>query len=877
MDEAGNVDESPAVHSWIVDTVPPSVVIVYGPPDPSRLTTAGFDFDSDATDVVRFECELTAGSTAGGWETCSSSQPYTGLVHGVRYRLRVRAVDRAGNATGMSGLASHSWTVDTEAPETRFTGTLPEVTSQNVSFTFTSDDTDVERFECSLDAAPFAQCTSPYTPASMPAEGIHTLQVRAVDEAGNVDESPSMHSWIVDTVPPDTRISPDAPVPPRTRNNSRSAVFGFTSPANDVAHFECKLDEDGASPGDWGECPAIHVLHDLTDGASYLLQVRAVDRAGNLDLTPASHPWIVDVTPPETVITSGPQELTSDLVAIFQFESPNHFDIDFYECSLDGAQFTECESGVKFQMDDGLHKMLIRAVDLAGNLDDTPATHVWRVNSGPVTTEIKARPAPLTNDPVAQFVFTSNKGTVSFKCRVDTVSEEKNCGFITPEDRETAPHIVTVADGIHTINVHAVDMDNGGRDEIGVPYTWVVDTRPPGPPTITSPSTEYINTTEPAIVGTAPEPGTVTVYLGDLNVGQTTVTGALTWELRNVLLEERQYVLRATLTDKAQNTGALGDSEPRIFTVDVTPPDTAITSGPLSWGRERTVTFELEHLQEVNFAAFECSLDGEPYRECSTPYVVTVTQEGPHGLQVRARDLAGNVDLSPATYSWNVDWTPPETTIAEKPALFDRSESAQFSFTSSESFVRFECSLDGSPFGPCDNPASFPGLSEESHTLRVRAIDSVGNVDDSPDSYTWTVDHTPPDMPTLSVPGPGSAVETRTPQFRGSSQGGASQVVVLVDGVERGRAPVDSAGQWRFTVSGALPDGEHSVSIYAVDQAGNESARTALVVFQIIPSTEIDSRGGGLSCSLGGSGRMPLASLGLTAAALLVARRRRKP
>ena len=882
VDEAGNVDPTPAIHTWVVDTDGPPATIRLGPPDPSNQATAGFDFDSTATDVVRFECQLeevpaTGSSTTGTWATCPASKLYSNLTHGSRYTLSVRAVDRADNS-GTEDM--HSWTVDLVAPDTEFTAEneLPEVTSQNVPFAFGSDDTDVVRFECSLDAAPFATCTSPFTPGTPPADGTHTLQVRAVDEAGNVDPTPAIHTWVVDTATPDTAISLTSPVPPRNPNNSRSAAFGFTSSATDVVRFECRLDttEPESTTGTWQPCPSAHVINDLVNGTTYRLHVRAVDRAGNSDASPASHLWRVDVTPPNTVFTQAPAELTSDLVARFGFASPQDSDVDYYECSLDGDPFGRCVSVVEFQVDDGVHKMLIRAVDTAGNVDDTPATHVWRVDSGPVITEIRARPPHLTNESVARFVFTSNKGHVAFRCKLDDQAEV-DCGSITPdpEDRETE-HPFNVLDGRHTVNVHAVDQDNGDRDETGASYTWSVDTVAPGPPLITEPMTAYVNTTTPVIRGTAPEAGTVTVYLGALNVGQSATSGTLSWSLSGLQLEERQYTLRATLTDPASNTGSLGASEPRVFTVDVTPPDTVITGMPPARGRERTVTFDFEHQQEVNFAGFQCSLNDEQYRDCTPPYEVTVPQDGTYVLSVRARDLAGNLDLTPATHTWLVDSKRPETSIINKPDVFDHSSRSVFLFGSDEEAVRYECSLNGAAFAPCDNPVTLPPLSEVAHTLQVRAVDSVENVDDTPESYTWTVDDTPPAVPSLSFPTPGALVETRTPQFRGTALGGASEVVIRVDGDERGRASVDGAGQWRFTLTGSLPDGEHSVSVYAVDLARNQSTASELVTFTLIPSTEVDSRGGGLSCSLGGSGQAPLASLGLVAFALLAARRRRQ-
>ena len=51
-------------------------------------------------------------------------------------------------------------------------------------------------FECRIDDAPFAACTSPYTTPELPA-GTHTFQVRALDAAGNPDPSPSARTFTV--------------------------------------------------------------------------------------------------------------------------------------------------------------------------------------------------------------------------------------------------------------------------------------------------------------------------------------------------------------------------------------------------------------------------------------------------------------------------------------------------------------------------------------------------------------------------------------------------------------------------------------------------------------------------------------------------------
>src|SRR5207249_9640427 len=56
----------------------------------------------------------------------------------------------------------------------------------------------------------------------------------------------------------------------------------------------------------------------LTDG-QHTFQVRAVDKAGNTDLSPASFSWLVDTTPPETSITSHPTDPSGSSSASFEF------------------------------------------------------------------------------------------------------------------------------------------------------------------------------------------------------------------------------------------------------------------------------------------------------------------------------------------------------------------------------------------------------------------------------------------------------------------------------------------------------------------------------------------------------------------------------
>jgi hypothetical protein len=91
-------------------------------------------------------------------------------------------------------------------PDTTITSGPPGLTRDRTpTFMFSSSDP-TATFQCAIDSAPFAACSSPYTTPPVN-DSTHTLAVRAVDPAGSVDPSPATRTWTTDTHPPKLKVT----------------------------------------------------------------------------------------------------------------------------------------------------------------------------------------------------------------------------------------------------------------------------------------------------------------------------------------------------------------------------------------------------------------------------------------------------------------------------------------------------------------------------------------------------------------------------------------------------------------------------------------------------------------------------------------------
>ncbi|QIN83561.1 hypothetical protein GBA63_13630 [Rubrobacter tropicus] len=111
--------------------------------------------------------------------------------------------------------------------------------------------------------------------------------------------------------------------------------------------------------------------------------------------------------------------------------------------------------------------------------------------------------------------------------------------------------------------------------------------------------------------------------------------------------------------DNAGNvsTAAIEDGILLDSQLDTNAPDTTITSGPTGVVNLPSASFGLASSETGS--TFECRLDGGAFAACSSPKGYTGLSNGPHTFSVRAKDVAGNADTTPAVRTWTVDTIKP--------------------------------------------------------------------------------------------------------------------------------------------------------------------------------------------------------------------------
>jgi len=372
--------------------------------------------------------------------------------------------------------------------------------------------------------------------------------------------------------------------------------------------------------------------------------------------------------------------------------------------------------------------------------------------AGAPNTAIDDRPAARSNSTSAEFTYEAPTAT-SYECRLDA-AVFSSCALGGPAE------YTGLTEGSHTFQVRGVNVS--GPDPTPASYTWVVDTTPPVAAIDTHPADPSPGATVQFTYHAPNESGSTFKCSLDGALASSCPTSGIAYHG----LADGSHSFAVEATDAAGNA----QLTPTEFNwtvdnslADTTPPETALLSKPADPSTSPIASFTYEANEAGS--SFECALDGAAFAGCPSSGVsYGGLAGGPHSFQVRAMDPSGNIDPTPAGYSFTIVLasTPivqapaalpppalasptaprsamiPVTTITKKPAAKTHDRTPTFRFRATPRGASYQCKLDSAPYEACRSPYTTPPLGLGHHTLKVRAV-AAGQRDPTPASFAFRV------------------------------------------------------------------------------------------------------------------------------------------
>ena len=634
--------------------------------------------------------------------------------------------------------------------------------------------------------------------------------------------------------------------------------------------------------GDW----SVEIAH-LNDG-DHRFTTQAMDAAGNMDWSPQQALLLrVDTGAPKlaTPANSGTAgQVTNVTTPTVTGTADAGASVELYDgATVVGTGVADANGAwsiVASVLSEGQHSLVSRFTNTNGQVQQSGGTLMVTVK-----TTAAAPSAPtldirndsgtsatdnVTNDTIQLLRGTSEPGSyirvydgdVAIQWLVADADGNWNSG-----------ELVRLTHGVHQLSVVSTDL--AGNVSPRSPVTTItIDTQAPQTPAAprldassdsgASQADHLTNIGTPQVTGQAEAGATVQLFADGNLVGTTLADGSGAWSITSSALSDGQHRLTAFASDAAGNISAVSDglainidrialAAPTRLALAPSADGGAPASGQLT---DATPAITGQGPAGATVILLDGSVQvGTGVADAAGNWSIVsgALADGVHRLTASTVDAAGNVSVPSGELLVTIaTWAAPAAPVLAASSDSGRSNTDGITHATTPTVngtTKAGASVtlfDGdTQVGAAQADAAgawsitSTALAAGAHNLTVKVSDSAGNVSAASPALAITIDNRGPSAPgapdlAAGADGGGSAVDNVTnvalPVVGGKAEAHAS--VSLYDGATRlGGAIADADGNWLITSTVALADGVHSLTVKAVDVAGNQSAAsTALSV-----------------------------------------------
>ncbi len=548
-------------------------------------------------------------------------------------------------------------------------------------------------------------------------ENEYQIDLRATDLLGNVRITSNVWRGVIDTAAPRVVVT-----------GTRSTIF-WTDPNTGAQNYEfiftCTatdryLDEPSFT------CPANGATLVRTFDTNPILQALFPDRTIRNGLTVAASDWLTD---PNATITASACDV-------------------YGRCTSFGTPLTPVAAS---QVAAAGQQLLTStgSVSEAGSVSGAAASTSSAAAGAPQAIIVAPTEGSFVAANGALNVTVAASTSSAAGLKEVTISLDntvvQTLNFAQSENATQILHTVNVtgvSEGQHTLSARATDWANATQSS-DYPVTFTLDAQPPtvtiDPATLTLADTWAPGSDILRFNGTATDSvGLAAVQIREGNGSFVDVEfGSGVWQTALPVTdpEGRTLTIRVRAIDRAGRVSEISQTiGTDLSAADA--PDTQLTATPPNPSNDLTASFAFTGAASTRtVAGFDCQLDGGEFLACFSPWEIRDLSKGEHTFRVRAIDGEGNVDLTPAAFTWTVNASALDATITAGPTNPTNSRDAGFTFTGTGN--AFDCTLDNAAFAPCTSPQNYSGLSYGAHTFQVRARN--GSEIGAAARFVWTV------------------------------------------------------------------------------------------------------------------------------------------